>query len=1478
MLILAAFFQPTQSQAASGDIITVAGTGVAGFSGDGAAAIAAQLQYPEGIALDSAGNLYIADAQNNRIRKVDGVSGAITTIAGTVFGYSGDGGLATLALLNFPTGIAIDGSGNLYIADSGNNRIRKIDSLTGKISTVAGTGVAGFTGDGALATSAQLNGAIDVALDSAGNLYISDWNNQRIRKVDALTGKISTVAGSGIPSLFGDGGPATAAWLNYPNGIAIDGAGNLYIADTRNGRIRKVDAVSGNISTVAGTSRFGYSGDGGPATSAWLDHPTGVAVDGSGNLYIADNLNNRLRKVDALTGNISTVAGTGVLGYSGDGGPATSAQLSQPFRVVIDNSGNFYIADYSNHSIRKVSATTVPPNQPPVPTAPAISTAYATAGTSQVTANDPNAGDTHSYAVTTVAVHGAATINTGGLTTYTPNAGFSGADSFVVTVTDAAGATGTVTISVTVAAFIDTVSPVVTPPANITIEATSASGTPATNAMIASFLNGASATDNVAVVGLITNNAPVTLPVGVTAITFTARDAASNAGTANASITVNAYVPPGTPRPVITLILDTRIHVVGNAYVDAGATAFDSVDGNITGSIRVNNSVNTSRTGTYTVTYDVSNAAGTAALQVIRTVNVVASIIRIAGGVSGSGYPGDGGAATSANLRNPSDVAVDAGGNIYIAERNNHRIRKIDAATNTINTIAGTGTPGTSGDGGPAILAQIYLPNSVVLDHAGNLFTNSGQNVRKIDATTGIITTVASVLSPWNIAIDNAGNLYITESYSHRIQKVSVSTGRISTIAGNGVAGFSGDGGPATAAQLNFPSAVALDHAGNLYIADTRNNRIRKIDVLTGNISTVAGIGVNSYSGDGGAATAAALTGPEDIAFDSLGNLYVADTGNRRIRKIDAVTGNISTYAGASHAGGSGAATSVVLFSPISIAFDSFDNLYILDGSTFVTSMIWKASVTPRSVNQPPAPTAPAISTAYATAGTSQVAANDPNAGDTHTYAVTTAAVHGAATINTRGLATYTPNAGFSGADSFVVTVTDSSGATGTVTTSVTVAAFIDTVSPVVTPPANITIAAASVSGTSATSAVITAFLNGASATDNVAVAGFITNNAPATLPVGVTTIMFTARDAAGNTGTANATITVNAYVVPDTTRPFITLVGNASVRVVQGQTYVDAGARAFDNVDGNITGSITVHNPVNTSVIGAYTVTYNVSDAAGNTALQVTRTVNVIANTPPVISLTGATPLTIVQGTLYNDRGATAFDDIDGNVTARILTANTVNAAVVGVYTITYNVSDAAGHAATQVTRTIHVIPAGGAANRGEAIQLPLSGSVSVDISSAGEVISNFSAVTTSGTPPAGVSTPFGALSYTTTVATGSSTQTVNLAFSSALPTGFQLYKVDNIGAYTLIPEGLGTDHWIQLDALTIALTLTDGGRFDLDGGLVDGRIIDPVVVAIPPATAASPASGSGGCVIIPSAIFDPVLLLLVILSLVTLARSRRK
>jgi sugar lactone lactonase YvrE len=378
---------------AAGTITTVVGDGTPGYSGDNGPASGALLNGPHGVLVDASGNLLIADTYNGRIRQVDAAGiittsvgngnlvqpwslaqdylgnllvadpggadirkvspgGTVITVAGYgVNGYRGDNGPAGLAYLNQPEGVSVDASGNLFIADTLNQRIRKVNT-SGIITTIAGNGTAGYTGDGGMGTAASLNNPSSVLLDAAGDLFISDSHNDRIREL-TVAGTINTIAGNGGYRFAGDGGLAVSAAIQQPIGVAMDTSGNLLIADTYNNRIRKVD-IDGIISTVAGNGSPGYSGDNGPAIAASLNYPQAVASDASGNLFVADTSNNVIRKVTPA-GIVSTIAGNGEAGYYGDNGPATSAALHYPDGVAVDTTGNVYIADALNSAVRMVA-------------------------------------------------------------------------------------------------------------------------------------------------------------------------------------------------------------------------------------------------------------------------------------------------------------------------------------------------------------------------------------------------------------------------------------------------------------------------------------------------------------------------------------------------------------------------------------------------------------------------------------------------------------------------------------------------------------------------------------------------------------------------------------------------------------------------------------------------------------------------------------------------------------------------------------------------------------------------------------------------------------------------------------------------------------------------------------------------------------------------------------------------------------------
>jgi sugar lactone lactonase YvrE len=336
------------------DVISrLAGTGTAAMSGDGGPALSAALNLPRDTAIGPDGSIYVADTYNQRIRRIDAVTRVITTVAGTGgSSFNGDNQLATRATLKWPHDVTVAADGTVFIADSNHHRVRRIDPATGIITTVLGTGVAGIGVDGVPGTTSQAKNPKSVAL-FGGNLYVADLSD-RVRRVDLTTGIVTTVAGTGTTGYSGDGGPAVAAQLNAPQRLAIDSVGNIYIADAGNNAVRRVDASSGIITTVAGTGVAGFRGDGGPATSAQLRKPRGIALDGDGLLYVADSGNHRIRSVDLVTGTIRTIAGS-TLGFSGDGGPASAAHFNNPRGLTVDAAGRLIIADTFNSVIRVIT-------------------------------------------------------------------------------------------------------------------------------------------------------------------------------------------------------------------------------------------------------------------------------------------------------------------------------------------------------------------------------------------------------------------------------------------------------------------------------------------------------------------------------------------------------------------------------------------------------------------------------------------------------------------------------------------------------------------------------------------------------------------------------------------------------------------------------------------------------------------------------------------------------------------------------------------------------------------------------------------------------------------------------------------------------------------------------------------------------------------------------------------------------------------
>lgn len=347
----------TCGSAAEPIMTTAAGTGQKGFSGDGGPATRAALNNPFDVAFDRAGNLYFSDTFNQRIRKIDRKTGVVTTIAGNgAKGDSGDGGPALQAAMNEPYGIVFDRKGNLYFADRLNSRVRRIDGQTQVITTLAGNGSKAYSGDGGPADQAGLVEPNGVALNpEETRLFIADVANHRIRVVDLASGVISTFAGNGAGRHAGDGGPASAASIFGARAVEVGADGTVYVLERQGNSLRAVNPATGVINTIAGTGAKGYTGDGGPAIKATFNGPKELAIDAAGNLFIVDTENQAIRRIDARTGTISTLAGTGKLGGGGDGGPAAAGQLARPHGVVVGPDGVVYIGDTENHRVRKVT-------------------------------------------------------------------------------------------------------------------------------------------------------------------------------------------------------------------------------------------------------------------------------------------------------------------------------------------------------------------------------------------------------------------------------------------------------------------------------------------------------------------------------------------------------------------------------------------------------------------------------------------------------------------------------------------------------------------------------------------------------------------------------------------------------------------------------------------------------------------------------------------------------------------------------------------------------------------------------------------------------------------------------------------------------------------------------------------------------------------------------------------------------------------
>ncbi len=655
---------------------------------------------------------------------------------------------ATSASVGCTEALATDGEGNIYFTSmdgcvvgtgcpivQGSHRVYRVDP-TGRLTVFAGRGPAGSGGDGGPAPAAGLSSPMGVAVDTEGNVYVSDTYNHRIRRVDSDTGIMTTVGGTGVAGFGGDGGLAVHALLRYPTDLALDSGGSLVILDRSNNRVRRVDAVTGIIQTIAGDGSTGYSGEDLPATSTGVS-PDGIGVDAVGQLFIAEASYHRVRRVDAVTGLISTVAGDGVYGFAGDGGPATQARFKYPRDVVVDPQGDLFIGDSSNLRIRRVSSVTgqistaVLLNTHPNRVALDRQGRLVVPRSFDILLADPVTGTY--FIVAGNGRHG-----------YGGDGGPAISAVFDAPISVAVDATGNVFILVV---------------GNRRVRSVAATGE------IATYAGGGPGGDGV--------------PALQSALRY--------------------------PR-ALAVEPDGDLLIAETAHCELPLQGHK-----------------------------------------VRRVDAVSGLIHTVAGTGSEGYNGDGIPATMASLRWPIGMATDTSGNIFIADLGNSRIRRVDAATGLISTVAGDGSYGYDGDDQPATQAALNGPIAVAAAMNGDLYIADRWNhrVRKEDSATGLISTNAGTVvagdagdggpassalvdRPFAVVVGSDGRLFIADA-SARLRQIDLATGIIATLAGDGTSGFSGDGGPASGARVGPIWGLTLDAAGNLYAADKVNNRVRRI-------------------------------------------------------------------------------------------------------------------------------------------------------------------------------------------------------------------------------------------------------------------------------------------------------------------------------------------------------------------------------------------------------------------------------------------------------------------------------------------------------------------------------------------------------------------------------------------------------------------------------------------------------------------------
>jgi hypothetical protein len=894
---------------ATGTVTTFAGAPSLSGTADGTGA-AARFSYPAGIASDGAGNLFVADSGNATIRKIVLATGAVTTFAGQPGAPGNANGRGPAAQFWSPSGIASDGAGNLYVADTYNSTIRKIVIATRTVTTFAGSGTQSGNLDGT-GNAARFTQPTDIVSDGAGNLFVADATNQTIRKIVIATRAVTTLAG--MPGVTGgDDGTGGGAMFNYPSGITIDGAGNLFVADTTNGTIRKIVIATGEVTTLAGAATLTGATDGtgnaarflspsrlvsdgagnlivadnntlrkvviatGAVTTiagaagwtrstfgtSWadsLDDPFGVATDGAGNLFVADTYHNLIRKVDLASGTVTTFAGgSGVSG--GSDGTGTGANFYQPQGITSDGMGNLYVADTYDDSIRKiVVATGVVTTIAGAATQPGSDDGIGAAarfawpsGVASDGAGNLFVADTNNYAIRQIVVA------TGAVTTLagTPHrSGFgdgTGPDAYFAEPTGiAADGAGNLYVA-------DTSNCTIRKIVIATRAVTTLAGAP----------NQCSSADGIG------SAARLFAPWGLSL------DGAGNLYVADdGNDTIRKIV-------VATGAVTTLAGTAGQTGTadGTGATArFDGASGLVSdgaGNLYVADTYNNSIRKVAVATATVSTIAGAPALT---------------GSADGIG--------ASARFTSPTGIAADAAGNVYVTDGSD-TLRQIALATRAVTTFAGA--PGQQGDvDGIGVDSRFTRLEAIVGDGSGTLYVADGLVIRQVTAPAGAVTTVAGSQNVWGVPNqfvgptgvvgDGAGNLYVTDTgldQCNCVRKVVIATGAVSILAGNAYDTIVDGTGPD--ARFLGPRGIATDGVGNLYVTD--GTIIRQVVIATGVVSMFAGEGDSTGTTDG-VGFAARFTAPSGIAGDGAGHLYVAD-GNT-IRKIDLATATVSTVIGA---------------------------------------------------------------------------------------------------------------------------------------------------------------------------------------------------------------------------------------------------------------------------------------------------------------------------------------------------------------------------------------------------------------------------------------------------------------------------------------------------------------------------------------------------------------------------------------------------